>query len=141
MIKSRLFAKQKIARLPGIMSLSDVEMSNLLQGATLKVEDIKELLNGRDVGLLDFEDLEDVPAEVIIQGLKIHYDEIRERGKQEGEILAWQYNGGFDPDINEASRLVSGQKIDFRKIKVVDEKILKEWLTKYLEMLRNEQHH
>jgi hypothetical protein len=136
MIKSRLYAKAKVGRMPKIMSLSDAEISNLLQEASLEAEDIKELLNGRDVGLLDFEDLEDIPAEVIIQGLKIHYDEIRERGKQEGEILAWQYNGGFDPDANEAARLVSGQKIDFRKVKGMEESDLREWFIKYLTMLQ-----
>lgn len=141
MIKSRLYAKQKIGRMPGIMSLNDAELHNLLIEVSLEADDIAYFLEGHDLGLIDFADIEDCHIDVLLEGLKKHYDVTRENRGQDGAILMWQFNGGFEPDANALSRLVSGQKIDFRQVKAIPENELKSCLIKYLEMLASEQHH
>lgn len=140
-MKSREYAQLKIARLPNLMSKTDAEMRKLLEEASLDAEDILELLEGHNIHLLDMEDITACDCNVLLEGIKKHYDSIRENGGQDGAILMWQYNGGFDPDASPLSRLVAGQKVDFRQVKGISEIEFKSCLIKYFEMLRNEKRH
>jgi hypothetical protein len=126
--------------MPKVLSLSDAEMKNLLQNVTIELEDIAGFLEGRDLNLLDFSDIEECPIEVILQGLKAHREFIKENGGQDGNILAYQRNSFFDSFENPAAELVSGIGTDFKKIRAMDGHALKAWLVKYLEMLLSEKH-
>jgi hypothetical protein len=139
-IKSRLYAKAKVGRMPKIMSLSDAEISKLLQNIEIEPDDIQNFLEGHDLGLLGMDDIEACAIDVIFQGLKQHRENIKEHG-QDNNVLAWQRNGGFNYDENPAAMMVVGFEVDFRKVRTMDEKILQEWLIKYLKMLASEQHH
>ena len=137
MLKSRRYAAQKIAEMPGIMGLSDAEMEKLRQAVKLEPEDIMDLLQGHNIGLIDdFSDIAECSTEALFGGLKL----FAESGFNP-ELEAWQRNSGLDFTINPAAEMLSGEKMDFRKIRTMKEETLKDWIVTYLEAIKEQKHY
>jgi len=96
--------------------------------------DIADLLNGENLLSLDVVGLERVDISEITEGLLLHYEQLRQHGKDE-YIEFLQREGRFNVFENEAAGLVAGYEIDPLKIRSIPENTLRAWLTKYIRML------
>jgi len=99
--------------------------------------DIDEMLNGFNVLSLDVKALERVDTSEIIEGLLLHYERLRQHGKDE-YIEFLQREGWFNAFENAAAELVAGIGIDTQRIYKMPEKDLRTWIINYLEMLSRE---
>jgi hypothetical protein len=96
--------------------------------------DICEMLNGINILSLDTEELEKVDFLEIVEGLLLHYENVRQHGKDE-YIALLQREGRFSAFENDAAGLVSGLEINPLKIRQMPEHALRTWLIGYLGML------
>jgi hypothetical protein len=99
--------------------------------------DILGMLNGENILSLDTEGIEKVEFQEIIEGMMLHYEQVKKHGK-DSYIVSLQREGGFSAFENDAAGLVAGFEIDTLKIRRMPEKTLRLWIIGYLEMLSRE---
>lgn len=99
--------------------------------------DVCEMLKGQNILWLDVEGLEKVDIQEIVEGLLLHYEQIKEHGGDE-YIDLLQREGRFSAFENDAAGLVAGFEINPLKIRQMPEKTLRTWIIGYLEMLSRE---
>lgn len=99
--------------------------------------DIDEMLNGFNTLSLDVEGLEKVDISEVVAGLLLHYEQLRQHGKDD-YVEFLQREGQFSAFENVAAELVAGYEIDTQAICEMPEPELRAWLIGYLKLLSRE---
>lgn len=96
--------------------------------------DISDMLSGLNILSLDTEGLEKIDFHEIVEGLMLHYEQIKQHGRDK-YVEQLQSAGRFSAFENAASELIAGFEVDPLKIRRMPEHALRTWLIGYLGML------